>query len=149
MTCDARCSNGSRALPLPHNGFSIAELMIVVSIIGLLVVLAIPGFSRSRLRSQATITLAEVRLIDDSKNQFALENRKPGDFLPKVADIKPYIRVGSRLYNTTQLSNFRDMFGQPIQMGDLKTLPLIDDATRDFFAEVITNNHDFWGGYCR
>jgi type II secretory pathway pseudopilin PulG len=125
------------------------EIMIVVAIIGLLAAIAIPNFLRARMRAQATSLLEDVRLIDAAKNQFALENRNPGDFVPKVADIRPYLQVGSRLYNTTQLSNFRDIFARPIVMGDLNTPPLIDNATRDYFAEVIPDAKAFWGVYCQ
>jgi hypothetical protein len=50
-------------------------------------------------------------------------------------------------YNT-QLTNFRDIFGNPIAMGDLNTPPVIDDATRDMFADIITDNQAYWGSYC-
>ena len=123
--------------------------MIVVAIIGLLAAIAIPNLVRARKRTQATTTLEDVRIIDAAKSQFAMENKKPDSYVPKVADIKPYLQVGSRLYNNVQLSNFRDIFGRAIEMGDLATPPLIDDATRDYFAAVIPNNQAFWGSFCR
>ncbi len=123
--------------------------MIVVAIIGMLAAIAIPNFSRARARAQATATLEEVKLIDHAKNQYALENNQPGTATPRVADIRPYLKPGSRLYNTTQLSNFRDMFGNTILMGDINTPPLIDDATRDMFAAAIPNTAEFWGNYAR
>lgn len=130
-------------------GFTLVEIMIVVAIIGLLAAIAIPNFARARKRAQATTTLNDLRIVDEAKNQFALENRQNSTFTPKVADIRPYLQVGSRLYMNTPLSNFRDIFGRSILMGDLATPPLVDDATRDEFSSVVTNNQAFWGQYCR
>lgn len=66
-----------------------------------------------------------------------------------MAEISPYLKPGSQLYKTTQISNFRDMFANPIVMGDLSTSPLIDDATRDKFTNAIPNTAEFWGPYAR
>ncbi len=129
-------------------GFTLVEIMIVVAVIGLLAALGIPNYVRARQRSLATTTLADVKLIDAAKNQFAMEIRMPGTFVPRVADIKPYLQVGSRLYKNIQLSNFRDIFGNPILMNDLNSPPTIDNATRDYFTGVIPNNQAFWGSYC-
>lgn len=138
-----------RAHHARSRGFTLIEVMVVVAIIGLLAAIAIPNFNAARLRAQATTTLNDVRLIDSSKDQFALESKKGGTFLPKVADIRPYLPVGSRLYKNTQLSNFRDIFGMPIEMGDLNTPPLIADSTRDRFVSVIPDAKAFWGDFCR
>lgn len=135
--------------PKNQRGFTLVEIMIVVAIIGLLAAIAIPNFVRARARSQATATLQEVKLVDEAKHQFAIEYNKPGNYTPKVAEIRPYLNPTSRLYNTTQISNFRDMFGNAILMGDLDTPPLIDDATRDMFLSAIPNSAAFWGIYAR
>lgn len=122
--------------------------MIVVAIIGLLAAIAVPNMIRARKRTQATQTLAEVKLIEGAKTQYSFENRQDGSFIPKVSDLRPYLQPGSRLYNNSQLSNFRDIFGRPIVMGDLNTPPVIDDATRDYFDDVIPDTRAFWGVYC-
>lgn len=77
-----------------------------------------------------------------------MDNKKSDSFVPKVADIKPYLQPGSRLYYDTHINSFRDFFGQRIHMGDLGTPPLLDDQTRDDFSSVVPNAQDFWGYYC-
>ena len=45
-----------------RSGFTLVEIMIVVSIIALLAAIAVPNFIRSRKRSQATQILDELRM---------------------------------------------------------------------------------------
>ena len=50
--------------------------MIVVAIIGLLAAIAIPNFVKARTTSQMNACINNLRLIDSSKQQWALEQRK-------------------------------------------------------------------------
>ena len=122
--------------------------MIVVMVIGLLAAIVTPAFLRARKRTQASYTLEDCRIIDAAKNEFGVENAKADSYVPKVTDLRPYLAVGSRLYNNPQLTDFRDIFGGRIAMGDLVTPPCIADTTRDYFSDVIPDAHAFWGNYC-
>ena len=98
------------------SGFTIVELMIVVSVLGLLLALAIPNFVKSRDTSQLTSVYNNLRLIETAKDQWAMENKKgTGDVtgLPALSDylkggtIKPVVNevyeanlVGSPAYAT-------------------------------------------------
>ena len=61
---------------IKHNraAFTLVEIMIVVAIIGLLAVIAVPGFIRSRQLSQGRALLNDARQIDAAVDQWALEN---------------------------------------------------------------------------
>jgi prepilin-type N-terminal cleavage/methylation domain-containing protein len=111
-------------------GFTLVELMIVVSLIGLLLAIAIPNFVKSRDTSQLTAVFNNLRLIETAKDQWALENKKgtgdPSDLLTlsdylKGGTIKAVVSevyesnlIGSRPFatHTTRLGTFSA--GDPI-----------------------------------
>ena len=66
--------------------FTLVEIMIVVAIIGLLVVLALPSFLKSRKQSQGRRILNDARQMDSAVDQWAVEyNKKDGDAVDTVA----------------------------------------------------------------
>ena len=69
------------------SGFTLLEIMIIVAIIGLLAAIAVPNFIKSRTRSAATACINNLRQIDDSKAQWALETHKTSTALPTDADL--------------------------------------------------------------
>ena len=67
-------SFGSMPSPSPQAGaagFSLIELMIVVAVIGIISVLAVPNFMRSRLFANETSAVASVRVIVTSQITYA------------------------------------------------------------------------------
>jgi len=56
-------------------GFTLLEIMIVVSLIGLLAVISIPAVMKARIKSQATVCLNNLRQIDAAKEQAGFERR--------------------------------------------------------------------------
>jgi prepilin-type N-terminal cleavage/methylation domain-containing protein len=90
-------------------GFTLVEIMIVVAIIALLAAIAVPNFLRARKRSQATMILEDMRVIDAAIDQYAIDNNKSTGDTVVWTDVQPYLKAGSVLYN----SNGNDLLGNP------------------------------------
>ena len=73
-------------------GFTLVEIMIVVAIIGLLAAIAVPNFAQARANARRGACINNLRLIDASKEQWALETNAAPDAEPAVDDITPYLK---------------------------------------------------------
>jgi len=68
--------------------------MIVVAIIGLLAAIAVPNLVRSRTTSQTNLCIDNLRMLDASKQQWALEQKQVSTAVPQASDIQPYLGRG-------------------------------------------------------
>ena len=58
-------------------GFTLVEIMIVVSIIGLLATISVPAFVRARKRAQVTSTVNDLRVFAQAISMYRLEAGEP------------------------------------------------------------------------
>lgn len=72
--------------------------MIVVAIIALLAAIAVPSFLRARERSQATLILQDLRVLNAAVDQYAIDNSKASGEKYNWLDIKAYIDTATQLY---------------------------------------------------
>ena len=131
-----------------RGGFTLVEIMIVVAIIALLAAIAVPGFLRSRKRSQATAILNDARVIDGSIDQYAIENNMIGSSTVQTSLLRGYFKPNSRLYiqagSTTSLT---DILGNAYTIGTFDAGVKVNTATEANFTDVITVGSSFWGAY--
>ena len=130
-----------RKLNTKHAGFTLVEIMIVVAIIALLAAIAVPNFLRSRKRSQATQVLEDLRIVDSAVDQYAIETNKNSTTTPTWADVKAYIKTGSRLYSSGQ----KDILGNTLKINAIDTAPQVDPLTFNALSDVAPAS--FWSPF--
>ena len=131
-----------------RGGFTLVEIMIVVAIIALLAAIAVPGFLRSRKRSQATAILNDARIIDGAIDQYAIENNKTGSIAVATNMLKPYFKPGSRLYNAASSNSpLNDILGNAYGVNTFDSGLKVSGSTESSFTDVIDNGASFWGAY--
>jgi prepilin-type N-terminal cleavage/methylation domain-containing protein len=125
----------------PSGGFTLVEIMIVVSVIALLAVIAVPGFLRARKRSQATRVLEDLRLIDGAMSLYAIEKPKAnaGTSLA-FSDLQPYLKPSTPLYNTG-----RDILGHRYRNFIVDQYPQMSGRTKTALSDVV--DVAFWSPY--
>jgi len=70
--------------------FTLVEIMIVVAIIGLMAAIAVPNLLRAREKTQLSLIQNNLRLIDNAKQSWALENNQPSSATPTSEQLAPY-----------------------------------------------------------
>jgi prepilin-type N-terminal cleavage/methylation domain-containing protein len=75
-----------------HKGFTLVEIMIVVSLVGLLAAMAVPSFLRSRNAAHRSTCINNLKQIDSAIQQWATEYRKPQSARVDFSDVSPYLK---------------------------------------------------------
>ena len=129
-----------KKLTTKRAGFTLVEIMIVVAIIALLAAIAVPGFLRSRKRSQAAKILNDLRLIDAAVDQYAIENAKSTGTSVDVADWTNYLKKDTNLYATG-----KDLFGNDFGGQAVDALPSVPAASKATLSDVADDS--YWSPY--
>lgn len=75
-----------------QRGFTLLEIMIVVSVIGLLAAIAIPNMIRARSTSQKNTCINNLRQINAAMQQWAIDMKKAPSSPVTAADVLPYMK---------------------------------------------------------
>lgn len=76
---------------MDRKGFTLAEIMIVLAIIGLLVTAALPSFVLARVNSRTGACLNNLRLIEAAKEEWAMATNAADNAVTTDNDITPYL----------------------------------------------------------
>jgi type II secretory pathway pseudopilin PulG len=107
---------------LRSTGFTLVKIMIVVSIIGLLASLAVPGVLRARSRAQEITCIDNLRQVDGAKQQWALENHGTSTDTPTASQIQPYLGRASGVLPLCP-SDPTQTFATSYEINDMSTAP--------------------------
>ena len=75
-----------------RGGFTLIEIMIVVAVIGLLAGISTPSMVRARDTSQLNAIINNLRVIEASKDAWALENKQGDGALPTGTDLANFFK---------------------------------------------------------
>ena len=121
-------------------GFTLVEIMVVVSIIATLAAIALPGFLRARKRSQSSKILNDLRMLDSALDQYAIETGRIAGFTPVFADLKRYLKPGTTLFNTGG-----DLFGNTYTIPSVDTVLALPHSTFLIVSDVAP--FEYWSPY--
>ena len=79
------------------SGFTLVEIMIVVAIIGLLIAVAVPNFSKMRKDAQKTACHAQLKQIDGSKEMWATQEKRADGDTPSESQLGACFQAGMPL----------------------------------------------------
>ena len=79
---------------LSLTGFTLVEVMIVVTIMGLLLAIALPNFLRARNTARATLCMNNMRLIGHAVERYVVDNNLYSYDDISLANIAGYIKGG-------------------------------------------------------
>lgn len=77
-----------------QQGFTLVELMMVITILGLLASIALPSFANARTTSRTNACINNLRQLTGAKDQWAMENAKNDTDLVVMNEVLVYMKGG-------------------------------------------------------
>lgn len=93
-------------------------------------------------KAEATTVLNELRIIDGAKDQYAIQNNRPGSDEASWEMLTDYFRPGSDL---AERSEPTDALGHPVDLRTFDELPQLSPETYRSFTDVV--DETFWGRF--
>jgi len=87
-----RTLNKMKIKQMRAGGFTLVEIMIVVAIIGLLIAVAVPNFSKMRKDAQKTACHAQLQSIDGFKEMWATQEKRSDSDTPNETQLGAYFK---------------------------------------------------------
>jgi prepilin-type N-terminal cleavage/methylation domain-containing protein len=72
-----------------RRAFTIVELAIVIMVIGILLMIAVPQFIRSRSYSQSRTCISSLKKLSEAKEQWGIAMSRPAGAACQMADLVP------------------------------------------------------------
>ena len=127
MTINCRGRQSVGAGPRVIRGFTLIEMMIVISIISILATMALPSFQKSLVRAKETNLRRSLFIMRDTIDQyFADHGRYPGSLL----DLD--LTAGSTYAHVREVTGRRELYRRLSRIAD----SLVDVADRVWYAAV-------------
>src|SRR2546430_15196 len=110
---------------LPRAGFTLIEIMIILAIIGLLTTIAIPNFIKTRDTARLNSILHNLRMLENAKDQWALENKHGAGAATDWVAMSDYLKGGT-VKTVVSETYFFNLVGSPayatatVQLGSYK-----------------------------
>jgi prepilin-type N-terminal cleavage/methylation domain-containing protein len=74
-------------------GFTLIEIMIVVALIGMLAAIAVPSYKHARERTRMVTCIHNLKVIDNSIQQWAMETKRQSGTPVTETDIRAYMKA--------------------------------------------------------
>ena len=75
--------------PMNRRAFTLVELAIVVMVIGILIMIAVPQFIRSRAQGQARTCISSLKKLEEAKQQWGIAMSQPAGAPCQMNDLVP------------------------------------------------------------
>jgi prepilin-type N-terminal cleavage/methylation domain-containing protein len=120
---------------LRQPGFTLLEIMIVVTIIAVVCAIAIPSIVRARSSARMNACINNLSQLDAAKSAWATAMRVDPSVVPGQTDVQPFLGRGSTGTMPTCPSDTNKLFATSYSLNAINTLPtcrVMGAATNQF-----------------